>query len=83
MFAETRGIASAGTGVTGGRVRVLEEKIIQGSSRQVSLADLYANPRYRAFDDRIAVILDLASQIMLKDLRNQLQLHWQEKGLKR
>lgn len=74
------GVASAGTGVAGGKVKVIEEKIHQGSSRIVKLSELYSNPRYRAFDDRTAVILDHGSQIMLQDLRSQIRAHWEAKG---
>ncbi|MES2965286.1 MAG: HD domain-containing phosphohydrolase [Bdellovibrionota bacterium] len=77
---ETKGVASAGSGVTGGKVRVIEEKIAQGSSRTVKLSELYSNPRFRAHDDRTAVILDHGSQIMLQDLRGQLRAHWAAKG---
>jgi HD-GYP domain-containing protein (c-di-GMP phosphodiesterase class II) len=72
----TAGVASQGTGVAGGKVRVIEEKIHQGTSRLVKLSELYANPRYRASDDRTAVILDHGSQILLQDLRSQLRAHW-------
>lgn len=73
------GVATQGTGITGGKVRVIEEKILQTTSRIVKLSELYANPRYRAHDDRTAVILDYGSQVMLQDLRTQLRAHWESK----